>query len=170
MNNNNEPWKINLIDTGLNTMTGGRLRRVSKYLDNEDFCFTYGDGVSNVDIKALVDHHKRLKKIATLTAVSPIGRFGALKIENDNVLSFDEKPEDGHGLINGGFFVLSPKILDYIDDDSTIFEREPLEKLATSNELGVYKHRGFWQCMDTIRDKQFLENLWNKKQAPWKVW
>ena len=170
LNNSNEPWKITLIDTGLNTMTGGRLKRISKFLDDEDFCFTYGDGVSDVNIKSLINHHKKFKKIATLTAVSPAGRFGSLKIDNSNVKSFDEKPDGGHGLINGGFFILSPKVLDYINDDSTIFEREPLENLANDNELIAYEHKGFWQCMDTIRDKKYLEQLWNSENTPWKKW
>ena len=151
-------------------MTGGRLKRISKFLDDEDFCFTYGDGVSDVNIKSLINHHKKFKKIATLTAVSPAGRFGSLKIDNSNVKSFDEKPDGGHGLINGGFFILSPKVLDYINDDSTIFEREPLENLANDNELIAYEHKGFWQCMDTIRDKKYLEQLWNSENTPWKKW
>ena len=170
LNNNNEPWKITLVDTGLNTMTGGRLKRVAKYLDDEDFCFTYGDGVSNVDITALVEQHKDLGKIATLTAVSPGGRFGALKIFDNNIKSFDEKPEGGQGLINGGFFVLSPEVIDYIDGDSTVFEKEPLEKLANTDELMAFKHNGFWQCMDTVRDKQHLEELWSNENTPWKIW
>lgn len=166
-----EPWRVTLVDTGENTMTGGRLKRVAPYLKNEErFCFTYGDGLSNVDIGALLAHHQEQGKIATLTAVWPPGRFGALKIEGHAVTSFHEKPK-GDGLsVNGGFFVLTPKVFDYIAGDETIWEREPLESLAAAGELTAFAHRGFWQPMDTLRDKVHLEELWATGQAPWKAW
>ncbi|MBS7808564.1 glucose-1-phosphate cytidylyltransferase [Variovorax sp. PCZ-1] len=167
-----EPWRVTLVDTGENTMTGGRLKRVSKYLkDSEDFCFTYGDGVSSVDITALLAFHSKHGKQATLTAVYPPGRFGALDIDDGAMVkSFEEKPKGDGAMINGGFFVLSPKVLELIDDDKTIWERLPLERLAQSGELMAYQHSGFWQPMDTLRDKTLLEELWSSNQAPWKAW
>ena len=167
-----EPWRVTLVDTGESTMTGGRLKRVKSYLDDsEDFCFTYGDGVSSVDITALLAFHAKHGKQATLTAVYPPGRFGALHIdENSEVKSFEEKPKGDGAMINGGFFVLSPKVLNLIDDDKTIWERSPLELLAQRGELMAYQHAGFWQPMDTLRDKTLLEELWSSNQAPWKAW
>ncbi len=167
-----EPWRVTLVDTGENTMTGGRLKKVKSYLsDSEDFCFTYGDGVSSVDITALLAFHAKHGKQATLTAVYPPGRFGALDIdETARVKSFEEKPKGDGAMINGGFFVLSPKVLDLIDDDKTIWERHPLEQLAHRGELMAYQHAGFWQPMDTLRDKTLLEELWSSDQAPWKAW
>ena len=166
-----EPWKVTLVDTGDNTMTGGRLKRVKKYLDDEDFCFTYGDGVGDVDITSLVAHHKASARLATLTATQPPGRFGALKLEADNAIAgFQEKPQGDGGWINGGFFVLSPKVIDYIAEDATIWEREPMEKLAADGQMSAYKHDGFWQPMDTLREKMLLEELWASGKAPWKVW
>ena len=167
-----EPWRVTLVDTGESTMTGGRLKRVKSYLDDsEDFCFTYGDGVSSVDITALLAFHAKHGKQATLTAVYPPGRFGALHIdENSEVKSFEEKPKGDGAMINGGFFVLSPKVLDLINDDKTIWERSPLEQLAQRGELMAYQHTGFWQPMDTLRDKTLLEELWSSNQAPWKAW
>ena len=169
---NAEPWKITLIDTGADTMTGGRLKRVAQYVkDEEAFCFTYGDGVSNVNIAELIDFHKSHGKKATLTAVYPPGRFGAIDIRRDHsVSSFKEKPKGDGGMINGGFFVLSPKVIDLIKDDLTIWEREPLENLAKESEMMAYQHHGFWQPMDTLRDKNYLEELWTLGNAPWKVW
>lgn len=166
-----EPWTVTLVDTGENTMTGGRLKNVASYLDDEDFCFTYGDGVADIDIAALIKSHKAGGKLATVTAVQPPGRYGALKIENDGVVSgFTEKPRGDGGLINGGFFVLSPKVIDYIPDASTPWEQEPLTRLAQEGQLQAYHHEGFWQPMDTLRDKNHLEELIQSGQAPWKVW
>lgn len=165
-----EPWKVTLVDTGLETMTGGRLKRIKKYLDDEDFCFTYGDGVSDVNIAKVIEFHKESKSLATMTAVQPPGRYGVMEIENFTVTKFKEKPKGNGGWINGGFFVLSPKIIDYIDDDMSIWERAPLERLAADKELIAYKHEGFWQAMDTLRDKIKLEELWSSGKAPWKVW
>lgn len=167
-----EPWKVTLIDTGGNTMTGGRVKRVSSYLDDESFCLTYGDGVGNIDISALIDFHKRSGGWATMTAVSPPGRFGVVSIDPDTacVAAFREKSNSDVGLINGGFFVLEPEVLDYIAGDDTVWEREPLERLAHEGKLAAYKHTGFWQNMDTLRDKHVLEGLWQNGSAPWKVW
>jgi glucose-1-phosphate cytidylyltransferase len=166
-----EPWKVTLVDTGENSMTGGRLRRVRDYLkDEEDFCFTYGDGVSDVDIGKVIDFHRAAGVDATLTATYPPGRFGALDIQNGRVGSFKEKPKGDGGMINGGFFVLKPKVIDLIAGDDTTWEREPLEQLATGGQLAAYQHEGFWQPMDTLRDKTHLEQLWQSGQAPWKVW
>lgn len=166
-----EPWTVSLIDTGINTMTGGRLKRVRKYLnENEDFCFTYGDGVADIDLTASLSFHKAHGKLATLTAVSPAGRFGALSITDNQIKSFIEKPRgDGHK-VNGGFFILSPKVIDLIDGDHTSWEEEPLENLAKNGELMGYHHDGFWQPMDTLRDKNMLNDLWSKGSAPWKIW
>jgi glucose-1-phosphate cytidylyltransferase len=168
---NAEPWKITLVDTGDNTMTGGRLGRVAPYLDkNEAFCFTYGDGVSDVNITELIAFHKAQNVKATLTATYPPGRFGALDFDGHKVRSFKEKPQGDGGMINGGFFVLSPEVLKLIDGDSCTWEREPLEALANAGELAAYQHTGFWQPMDTLRDKTHLEELWQSGKAPWKVW
>lgn len=167
-----EPWRVTLVDTGENSMTGGRLKRVREHIGNETFCFTYGDGVSSVNIKELIEFHKEQKTLATLTATRPAGRFGALSLgeEQDKIISFREK-QDGEGAwINGGYFVLEPEVIDYIASDSTVWEKEPLEKLADSGQLAAYKHPGFWQPMDTLRDKTYLEELWKSDKAPWKVW
>jgi glucose-1-phosphate cytidylyltransferase len=166
-----EPWKVTLVDTGEQTMTGGRLRRVRDYLKNEElFCFTYGDGVADVDISALVSYHRRSGVLATLTAAYPPGRFGALDYDNGFVRTFKEKPKGDGSMINGGFFVVSPQAIDLIEGDATIWEGEPLEQLAQSGQLAAYAHPGFWQPMDTLRDKNYLEELWQSGQAPWKVW
>jgi glucose-1-phosphate cytidylyltransferase len=166
-----EPWKVTLVDTGESTMTGGRLRRVKNFVqDEEAFCFTYGDGVSNINISSLVEFHKRQGTLATLSATFPPGRFGALDLHDNKVSSFKEKPKGDGGMINGGFFVLSPKVIDLIPDDECVWEREPLEQLADKGQLSAFEHEGFWQPMDTLRDKTHLEELWQSGQAPWKVW
>lgn len=166
-----EPWKVTLVDTGEETMTGGRLKRVAEHVkDEQDFCFTYGDGVSDVNITELIEFHRASKLKATLTATLPPGRFGALELHDEKVMAFKEKPKGDGGLINGGFFVLSPSVIDYITDDQTIWEREPLERLANEAQLGAYRHDGFWQPMDTLRDKTHLEELWQSGKAPWKAW
>jgi glucose-1-phosphate cytidylyltransferase len=166
-----EPWNVTLVDTGDNSMTGGRLLRVANYVrDEEAFCFTYGDGVSDVDIGATIAFHRRHRKAATLTATYPPGRFGALDIRNQQVMSFKEKPKGDGALINGGFFVLSPPALRYLKDDHTVWEQEPLAQLATDGELMAYQHDGFWQPMDTLREKHLLEELWTSNVAPWKTW
>ncbi len=166
-----EPWNVTLVDTGDHSMTGGRLKRVADYVRDEDaFCMTYGDGVGDVDITALIEFHENHGKLATLTAAVPPGRFGALEIKGARVTQFLEKPEGDGGTINAGFFVLSPRVLDYIEGDSTVWEQEPLRSLAAARELMAYQHPGFWQPMDTLRDKQHLEALWAGGRAPWKVW
>jgi len=165
-----EPWKVTLVETGEGTQTGGRLKRVASYVGNDDFCFTYGDGVANVDIKALVAFHKAQKVRGTLTAVQPPGRFGALVLKGERVTSFQEKPKGDGGWINGGFFVLSPRAIDHIDGDATVWEREPLETMARDGQLAAHFHKGFWQPMDTLRDKNHLEELWASGRAPWKRW
>ncbi|MGE7690582.1 glucose-1-phosphate cytidylyltransferase [Lysinibacillus sp. NPDC097214] len=166
-----EPWKVTLVDTGLETMTGGRLKRVKDYLDNETFMLTYGDGVSDVNIKDLIEYHKSHGKSATVTTIQPSGRFGALEIGGDNeVFGFKEKPKGDGGWINAGFFVLEPEVIDYIVGDETTFEAEPLQNLALNQELKAYKHKGFWQPMDTLRDNRLLEDLWKFEKAPWKIW
>ncbi|HEX4132518.1 MAG TPA: glucose-1-phosphate cytidylyltransferase [Pirellulales bacterium] len=165
-----EPWRVTLVDTGLNTMTGGRLKAVRQYLGNEDFCMTYGDGVGDVDITALVAYHRSHKRMATLTAVQAPGRFGALQMEGASVQNFMEKPLGDGAWINGGFFVLSPKVIDLIAGPSTTWEQEPLVGLAQSGQLCAYKHAGFWQPMDTLRDKTQLEEFWSLGQAPWRIW
>jgi glucose-1-phosphate cytidylyltransferase len=167
-----EPWRVTLVDTGETTMTGGRLKRVAGYVANDEaFCFTYGDGVSDVDITNLIAFHRQHGCQATLTAVHPPGRFGALDIrDHHTVASFAEKPKGDGGVLNGGFFVLSPKVIDLIREDQTIWEREPLETLASSGQLKAFLHNGFWQPMDTLRDKNLLEELWDQQRAPWKVW
>tara|TARA_X000001036_G_C20556364_1_gene756506 strand:- start:44 stop:820 length:777 start_codon:yes stop_codon:yes gene_type:complete len=170
--NRSEPWKITLVDTGIDSMTGGRIKRLEQYLKNEDsFCLTYGDGLSDVNIKSLIEFHKNHGKLATLTAVRPPGRFGALDISSDNkVNAFMEKPKGDNSRINGGFFVLSPKIFSYIQGDMSIWEQEPLSNLTKDNQLMAFSHDGFWQPMDTLREKRLLEGLWTDKKAPWKLW
>ncbi len=166
-----EPWNVTLVDTGDNSMTGGRLLRVAKYVqDEEAFCFTYGDGVGDIDIGATIDFHRSHGKAATLTATYPPGRFGALEIQDQRVVSFKEKPRGDGALINGGFFVLSPKVLGHLKGDGDIWEQEPLARLAADGELMAYQHEGFWQPMDTLRDKLLLEELWAANKAPWKTW
>jgi len=165
-----EPWHVTLVDTGEKTMTGGRLKRIQPYLDDEDFCFTYGDGISNVDISKLIKFHYQEGTLATLIATYPPGRFGALNLERNRITRFKEKPEGDNELINGGFFVLSPKVMDYLEGDETIWEHGPMEKLAQDGELSAFIHNGFWQPMDTLRDKISLEELWNTGEAPWKIW
>lgn len=166
-----EPWKVTLVDTGEDTLTGGRLKRVAEYVKNEEvFCFTYGDGVADVDISAEIAFHKRHGKWATVTAVQPPGRYGALRLEGQKVSGFMEKPRGDGGLINGGFFILSPKCLDLISGDDSSWEGEPLARLADMNQLMAFEHKGFWQPMDTLRDKNHLEDLWAKNNAPWKRW
>ncbi|MBN1604427.1 MAG: glucose-1-phosphate cytidylyltransferase [Chitinispirillaceae bacterium] len=171
-NHTAEPWKVSLIDTGLHTMTGGRIKRIAQYVGNEPFMVTYGDGVSNVNITGLVDFHKKHGKIATITAVQPGGRFGVLDItENSSINGFQEKPVSEGGWINGGFMVFQPEIFNYIPDgDNVVFEKEPLEKLASDKQMMAFKHDGFWQPMDALRDKNKLEELWQSKKAPWKIW
>lgn len=168
--NVSEPWKVTIVDTGLNTMTGGRIKRIKPYIDNSTFMVTYGDGVSNVNIEALLKYHKSHGHIGTMTAVQPEGRFGFLDIEGEYVTAFREKNKDDNGWINCGFMVFEPQIMEYIDGDETTFEKYPLEQLSSERELMVYKHTGFWQCMDTMRDKEKLEKLWAMGNAPWKVW
>lgn len=165
-----EPWKITMIDTGIETMTGGRLKRVRDYVGDDDFCMTYGDGVSDVNITDLIAYHKDHKKEATLTAIQPPGRFGSLNFQGDSVSSFEEKPKGDGAWINGGFFVLNPKVFDRIEGDETIWEQKPLMGLAKDGQLMAFKHNGFWSAMDTLRDKNNLEELWNKGNAPWKSW
>lgn len=165
-----EPWSVTLVDTGENTMTGGRLRRVSPYIGNETFCLTYGDGVSDVDISALIAHHKGVGKLATVTAIQPPGRFGSLQMDGDLVRNFQEKPAGDGVWINGGFFVLEPEVLNHIEGDDTVWEQQPLQHLANFGELTAYKHTGFWQAMDTLRDKNHLEDVWASGRAPWKLW
>lgn len=170
-NNHAEPWKVTLVDTGLETMTGGRVKRIEKYVENQPFMLTYGDGVGNINISKLVEYHQKYKKIATVTAVQPSGRFGALKLSNEaQVHGFEEKPQGDGGWISAGFFVLQPEIFQYIKDDASILEQEPLETISRKNEMIAYKHQGFWQPMDTLRDKIKLEELWKANEAPWKVW
>lgn len=166
-----EQWKVTLVDTGLNTLTAGRLKRVSDYIkDEEAFCFTYGDGLSNINIRKLIEFHYAHKKLATITAVLPPGRYGVLELKGDKVTSFIEKPKGDGSEINGGFFVLSPKVLDYIDGDSDAWEGTPIFRLAQADQLNAFRHLGFWQPMDTLRDKMLLEELWKSGRAPWKAW
>lgn len=171
-NNGAEPWRVTLVDTGDGTMTGGRLKRVSQFIGDESFCCTYGDGVCNVNIKDLIRFHKDQGTLATLTAVQPPGRFGAFNLgqNQNNISSFKEKPEGDGAWVNSGFFVLEPGVMDYIEGDATTWEKEPMERLAANGELSAYKHNGFWQPMDTLRDKTVLEDLWQSGQSPWKVW
>ena len=165
-----EPWRVTVVDTGEATLTGGRLKRIRDFLDGSDFCFTYGDGLSDVNVGRLIEFHRGQGKLATLTAIQPPGRFGVLKLKGDSVRSFEEKPHGEGSWINGGFFVLSPSVIDYIEDDSTIWERGPMERLAREGQLAAFFHDGFWHPMDTLRDKQLLEELWQSGRAPWKVW
>ncbi|MCX5848686.1 MAG: glucose-1-phosphate cytidylyltransferase [Deltaproteobacteria bacterium] len=170
-NNVAEPWKVTLVDTGINTMTGGRVKRIRKYVEGETFMLTYGDGVADVDLRALIAYHKKEKKTATLTAIQPGGRFGTIEVNNRTGKTiFSEKRKEDGGWINGGFMVLDPGIFKYLKDDNTIFERQVLERLGKEDELTVYKHNGFWQCMDTMRDKSYLDGLVEKGEAPWMVW
>jgi glucose-1-phosphate cytidylyltransferase len=165
------PWKVTLVDTGPETMTGGRIRRVGHLLPKgESFCMTYGDGVSNVDITATIDHHKKSGLLATLTAIRPPGRFGVTVLEGDKVVQFAEKPAGDGSYINGGFFVLEPEVVDRVPGDTTVWEAEPLNSLVADGQLGVFRHEGFWQAMDTLREKQYLEGLWSSGKAPWKTW
>lgn len=165
-----EPWKVTLVDTGDTTMTGGRLKRIASYIDDETFCFTYGDGVSDIDISALIEHHKSSGRQATVTGIQPPGRYGALNIDNGAVHQFQEKPAGDGAWINGGFFVLEPGVFEYIDGDDTSWEQQPLKRLSASGQLSAYQHGGFWQAMDTLRDKNHLEGLWLSGKAPWKSW
>jgi len=167
---NVEPWCVTLLDTGENTMTGGRLRRVKEYLGSDDFCLTYGDGVGDVDITRLIEFHRQRGTLATLTATQPPGRFGALHLDGSRITTFVEKPGGDGAWINGGFFVLSPRVIEYIEGDHTVWEREPMERLAQKGEMSAYLHKGFWQPMDTLRDKNQLEELWASGKAPWKIW
>ena len=170
-NNVAEPWKVSIVDTGLNTMTGGRIKRVRDYIGNDTFMLTYGDGVCDINIKELYDFHKKSGKLATMTAIQPGGRFGTLDIDESNTIErFSEKRKEDGGWINGGYMVIEPQVIDYIDGDQTVFEREPLERLAAEGQLQAYKHDGFWQCMDTLRDKNLLEELLAQNKAPWKIW
>tara|TARA_Y100000768_G_scaffold386877_1_gene376384 strand:+ start:2759 stop:3529 length:771 start_codon:yes stop_codon:yes gene_type:complete len=166
---NTEPWKVTLVDTGQNSLTGDRIRKIEPYV-GENFCLTYGDGLTNVNIKKTLDFHKKNKKIATVLAVKPSGRFGAIEIKDEIVQKFLEKPKGDGGWINGGFFVLNKKIFKYLTKKNCIWEREPLEKISREKQLSAYKHEGFWYSMDTLRDKNHLENLWNSKNVPWKIW
>lgn len=168
--NSSEDWRVTLVDTGEKTQTGGRLRRVRQYLGDEDFCFTYGDGLADIDIQELVAFHRQHGKLATVTTTQPPGRFGALDVQGQRVIGFREKPQGDGSWINAGFFVLSPRVIDYIDADDTAWEREPVERLAAEGNLMGFAHRGFWRPMDTLRDKQYLEQTWASGTAPWKVW
>jgi glucose-1-phosphate cytidylyltransferase len=168
--NDAEPWKVTLVDTGEMTQTGGRLKRIAAHLDGENFCFTYGDGVSNVDISRLIEFHRQQGTLATVTAVQPPGRFGALDMDGHKITSFEEKPQGDGSWVNGGYFVLSPKVLDTISGDQSVWEKDPLQNLAQAGQLSAYRHQGFWQPMDTLRDKNHLESLWDSGKAPWKVW
>lgn len=165
-----EPWYVTVVDTGEQSMTGGRLKRVARYIGGEDFCFTYGDGVSDVDISRLVTFHCEHGALATVTAVQPPGRFGALNMNQQKIIGFEEKPQGDGGWISGGFFVLSPQVIDYIEGDETVWERGPMERLAKEGNLSAFLHDGFWQPMDTLRDKNHLEELWASGRAPWKIW
>jgi len=168
--NASEPWKVTLVDTGEMTMTGGRLKRIASYLDDGDFCFTYGDGVSNVDLTRLIEFHRSQKTLVSVTAIQPAGRFGSLDLSGNKICAFEEKPKGDGSWVNGGYFVLSPKALDYIEGDQSVWEAEPLQQLAVDGELSAFLHHGFWHPMDTLRDKTHLEALWATGEAPWKVW
>jgi glucose-1-phosphate cytidylyltransferase len=165
-----EPWRVTLVDTGEQTMTGGRLKRVLPYLGQEDFCFTYGDGVADIDLTALIAFHREQRTLATVTAVQPPGRFGALEVDGERVTRFEEKPRGDGGWMNGGFFVLSPEVARYLDGDRTVWEQEPMRSLAHESQLACYQHEGFWQAMDTLRDRNQLERLWDSGEAPWRTW
>ena len=167
---NAEPWRVTLVDTGEKTATGGRLKRVRSYVGDEDFCLTYGDGLSSVDIAAVIQFHKAQRRLATVTAVTPPGRFGVLTVEDRKITGFREKPPGDGARVNGGFFVLSPPVFDYIEGDRTVWELDPIERLAADGQLSAFVHEGFWQPMDHLRDKNLLEELWNSGAAPWKVW
>lgn len=169
-NSTSEKWKVTVVDTGLKTMTGGRIKRIRKYIGDEPFLLTYGDGVSDVNIKKLIQFHKGHGRLATITAVHPAGRFGILDLDGDTISNFGEKTESQTDWINGGFMVLDPKVIDYIDGDATTFEQEPLNRLSSEGQLMAFRHGGFWQCMDTLRDKQKLEEMWDSGKAPWKIW
>jgi glucose-1-phosphate cytidylyltransferase len=168
--NSAEPWRVTLVDTGEQTMTGGRLKRVARYLEDDDFCFTYGDGLADIDLGKLIAFHREQGTKATVTAVQPPGRFGALDLHANRIRSFQEKPQGDGGWVSGGFFVLSPAVLDYIDGDDTVWERAPMQRLANEGQMAAFLHRGFWQPMDTLRDRTHLEELWGGARAPWKVW
>lgn len=163
-------WIVHLLDTGSDTQTGGRVKRLAEYVGNETFMLTYGDGVANLNIAALLEFHRRQGKLATVTAVRPPARFGNMTLDKDSVIRFEEKPQIGEGWINGGFFVLEPGIANYIESDATLWEQEPMERLAADGQLAAFRHTGFWQCMDTLRDKRLLDTLWQTGEAPWKVW
>ncbi|MGB8954076.1 MAG: glucose-1-phosphate cytidylyltransferase [Tumebacillaceae bacterium] len=165
-----EPWRVTLVNTGLDTQTGGRIKRIQPYVENETFMLTYGDGVSDVNIRQLVEFHQSHGQLATVTSVQPTGRFGALEVQGDQVFGFKEKPKGDGSWINGGFYVMEPGVFDYIDGDETFLEREPMERLAADGQLYTYQHNGFWQPMDTLRDKRQLEDMWKMGEAPWKVW
>ena len=165
-----EPWRVTVVDTGEGTMTGGRLKRVAEYVGKNTFCMTYGDGLGNIDIRGALEFHRKTRKLATVTAVQPPGRFGAMSICDGRVTDFMEKPHGDGGWINGGFFVLEPKVMEYIAGDEIVWEKEPLQKLAGDGQIGAFIHKGFWQPMDTLREKQLLEELWETGKAPWKVW
>ena len=170
-NNIAEPWKVTIVDTGLNSMTGGRIKRIQKYINNQPFMLTYGDGVSDINIKNLVNYHNQHGKLATMTVIQPGGRYGVAEVTAQNqIIQFKEKAKEDGGWINGGFMILHPQIFDLIQDDNTIFEKHPLEELAKQGQLAAYKHHGFWQCMDTLRDKVLLEELNNSGKAPWRIW
>jgi len=169
-NNTSEDWKVTLIDTGQDTMTGGRIKRAKDYINNEPFLCTYGDGVCNADIGELVKYHQSHNKLMTVTAIQPEGRYGALEMEGNSIKSFMEKPKGDGAWINGGFFVCQPEVMDYIEEDSTVFEKEPIESLAKENQLQAYKHEGFWHSMDTLRDRNRLDAMWKEGKAPWKIW
>ena len=168
--NSAEPWKVTLVDTGETTMTGGRIKRIQPYLNNQDFCCTYGDGVGSLDIQKLIDFHNSKKTLATLTGTKPPGRFGSINMHESKVINFQEKPAGDGAWINGGFFVLSPKVIDYIEGDSTVWELGPMDQLARDGQMSAYLHEGFWHPMDTLRDKNYLEELWTSGKAPWKLW
>jgi glucose-1-phosphate cytidylyltransferase len=165
-----EDWRVTLVDTGEATQTGGRLKRVGRYLDDEDFCFTYGDGLSDVDISEVIEFHRQESALATVTAVQPPGRWGAMELDGKRIRGFEEKPVGDGGWVNGGFFVLSPTVIDMIEGDETVWEREPMERLAADGQLASFRHGGFWRAMDTLRDKQYLTDLWSEGTAPWKRW
>ena len=165
-----EDWRVHLIDTGLNTLTGGRLKRLQSQVGGETFMMTYGDGVADIDIPAALAFHRKMGRLATVSAVRPPARFGGLQFDGDLVSAFSEKPQTGEGWVNGGFFILEPGVFDYLDSDQTSFEREPLERLAAEGQLAIYRHHGFWQCMDTLRDVRYLNDLWASGQAPWMLW
>ena len=165
-----EDWRVHLIDTGLNTLTGGRLKRLQSQVGGETFMMTYGDGVADIDIPAALAFHRKMGRLATVSAVRPPARFGGLQFDGDLVSAFSEKPQTGEGWVNGGFFILEPGVFDYLDSDQTSFERDPLERLAAEGQLAIYRHHGFWQCMDTLRDVRYLNDLWASGQAPWMLW